>query len=205
MSACSYVSFVSFEAPLGKVHEGIFISKPSPKYMQATEANALYSVNTEAELPNRDRGGINIGYHHSANDMVRVKQLIEGTFIELYTKKDRTSSRLKVQHFFELNDRRSQRMVCLRHIGKITSISNFFFFLKRVALPSPSSHIIVLERSYPSAGHEPVNEALSKLVPRPPPYDQRPRYLKPLAQVCREWYVQVIREAEIQKAIRRTF
>lgn len=131
------VSYVSFECISGnKIHEGIFISKT----LDLTQP--IYTATPSLPYPSP----VSHFYHTPAPSNISSLSssstaTIEGTFIELILRLDRPP-RLKIKHFFKLNDESCQQMICLRQVGKIASVPNFFTFLKSVPLPNAADLVL---------------------------------------------------------------
>lgn len=212
------VSFVSFESIRGRrAHEGIFISKslnlnqacfyynepPSPStpspIVQQSMSQLHDSLSSNSTFTSNGPDQHSEEYTGSSSEMTSQDSIIEGTFIELFVRKDRTSSRLKIQHFFKLNDQDSQQMICLRQIGKISSIPNFFAFLRTIPLPTPGDHILNPEALQVAHSNGSV------MVPTYYAMHDMARFEKSLLQISREWYILVIREAEIQKVLKKKY
>lgn len=121
MPILSYISFESIRG--GRMHEGILISK-SLDLTQPIYPPHESSYHSQVPRPSSSSSS---SYSSTAT--------IEGTFIELVLWLDKPS-RLKIRHFFKLNDESCQQMICLRQVGKIASVPNFFTFLKNVPLPN---------------------------------------------------------------------
>jgi hypothetical protein len=126
MPIVSYVSFKSFRS--SRIHEGIFISKcldlTQPIY--PPQLPTFYPPLAPFYHPQVQ--------HPSSSSSTAT---IEGAFIELILGHDKPP-RLKIQHFFKLNDESCQQMICLWQVGKIASVPSFFTFLKNVQLLNAS-------------------------------------------------------------------
>lgn len=213
------VSFVSFESIRGKkCHEGIFISKDLNLNQVSFNSNepaaslpgsigwahnSLNRIhNTRAtNLPNiSDREAQSFGIN---TGMTVGKGTIEGTYIELHIRRNRSSSRLKIQHFFKLNDPNSQKMICLRQVGITVSLPVFFTFLQTIPLPALdetlSSEIGQTSNldypDMPASTTSPFNCIISGTA----------SYVKTPEEVAREWYISVIQKAENQRLFWKTY
>lgn len=214
------VFYVSFESIRGKrCYEGIFISRSldlnqvsfcpqesassssQPSSSSGSSRRNQNIVQVHDSLSNNVPLGVDGSGQHAMNTTSR--EVIEGTFIELFVRKDRSSSRLKIQHFFKLNDRESQQMICLRQVGKTTSIPEFFAFLRTIPLPTLVDQVSLI----PNVGQSQMSTdpyargALTSYYT----INGAIRYEKTLKEVAREWYIMVIREAERQQILRRWY
>lgn len=207
----STVSFLGFESVNGKrIHEGIFISK-NPNILQAS---VTYSSSGSHSLVPGSRSRNVVFVHDALSSYISFDQQpcqystssstetysgsIDGIFIEMGIRKDRTSSCLKVQQFFKLNDSSSQQIISMRQVGKIASIQIFLDFLKSVPLPG-SENVMNSPYSDISQGGVLPNQSYSTSNSVMLDKDKSDN------EIAREWYVLAIQQAEIYKILKRRF
>lgn len=206
------VCYVTYESVLNKrLHEGIFVCETSTSLNLATTTSFTSLVSPPT--PPRSSSSASSSARESKSPSDKESPLppyvpLKGDFLELIPRRNKISSQIKVKHFHELNDPYAQQKVCISRVGVISSLYSFLALLKQLPMPSPESHVVILDRYYAPKRYVPVNPQLAALLP-PLPDSQwlagLERFERPPHEVAREWYVMAIHEAERRQMLRREY